>query len=338
VNRRFFDKLDFGLPDDELVEQFQQAIIEGARLEEHIEPAPEDVEAIWRCAREGGPRTRREAVKLIVDFLPCTWDDLQAWALDPCDGIRDAAVYAIEDDSSQAGRLARQDKARAARLIEEAVSRYRDDHHPVFVMHRPAVEGEDWREPAWDAANRLFDLNDPELSTALVCGFFEHVIPELDWGPEDRHIRPWIEGGDRRRKIALLAVAKFAGAAEGRMPEIVRSLASGPDTEVAALAKSVLDGTTPYDDLWEGLAKTSEQQTGHSPGQPRPGQHVPDDQRTALRRQASSRRVTDPGNPRPGQHVPDDQDFRPFRAFAIGENMTNSKLIAQHSAGGRLDD
>ena len=93
----------------------------------------------------------------------------------------------------------------------------------------------------------LLDLDDPDMTTILQCGYFEDVVEHFKMGPSDPHIRPWIEGNQRNRKCVLLEIAKWLRLDEQFLFDIVSVLAADSDECVASCARRLLDWKTSQD-------------------------------------------------------------------------------------------
>lgn len=208
----------------------------------------EDVESAKGHSRNPNPKVRGNWIRYLLENGPCTWDDLQTWTLDPVEEIRWQVLYAMGNDWDVAGYLCSSDKTRAINILIEAATRYGDMQIGI-TMRELSEKDAQWLEVTWKAADRLLQGATPQLVSALECGYFEHVIPDNNWGSEDPHIRPWVAHGGNWRKLMLLRIAAYQGMNEGRLRDIILSLARDKDQEIASLAQGMLDGRLSYADM-----------------------------------------------------------------------------------------
>jgi hypothetical protein len=246
-----FDGIDLTLPDEQFAEWLEFVLQQRVGVDEDgnqlATPSGQEIELLRTWAARGGPDTRRVAVRFLVDNGPCSWEDLETWSQDPDQDIRYPVVSGPIFDPVR--QMLESDKPRWVRLLTEAAWRYPDDYQPAFVLRDLAAENPAALDLTWEAASSLWDVNDPELNTMLFVGYFEHVIPDLGLGPDDKHVEPWITGADQGRQRLLLQIATCWGLDAGRMREIVQALAGSKVKNTAELARGVLNGSVGYDDL-----------------------------------------------------------------------------------------
>lgn len=245
-----FDGIDLSLPDEQLAEWLSFVLDRRSAVDDDdnqvVTLSGQETELLRKWSRAAGPKTRRVAVGFLVDFCPCSWDELETWARDDDQDVRHQVVYG---GYGLAREQLRSDKARWICLLSEAAERYPDDYQPSFVLRDLASENLETLDLTWDAANRLLDTNDAELNTMLYVGYFEHVVPDMGMGPDDRHVEPWIRGSDEKRQRMLLRIAAYWGLDNGRMQEVVEALTRAKVRCVAGLARDVLDGRVGYADV-----------------------------------------------------------------------------------------
>lgn len=247
-----FDRIDLTLPDEQLAERLKHVLeqrVEAADEETRAIPVSnEETELLLKWSREAGRKTRRVAVEFLVDYEgPCLWEDLETWAQDEDQDVRYPVVSGPMTDSIEAMIVA--DKARWIGLLSQAAERYPDDYQPAFVLCDLAKQEPEWLELTWDAAESLLNIGDPELYTMLEVSYFEHVIPDLGLGPDDKHIRRWLSGSDGTRQRILLGIAAYWGLESGKMREIVEALTHTKDKQIASIAEGVLAGRVKYGDI-----------------------------------------------------------------------------------------
>lgn len=246
-----FDGIDLSLPDEQLSEWLHFVIRHRVGVDQAGNQLPtpgnDEIDLLQQWSREAGPKTRRVAVQFLIDHGPCSWEDLETWALDVDQDVRYPVVSGPIFDPVEAMILA--DKARWVRLLSRAAERYPDDYQPAFALFDLTRKNRETLDLTWDVAESLLNIGDPELYTMLEVSYFEHVIPDLGLGPDDKHIRRWLSGSDGTRQRMLLGIAAYWGLDSGKMREIVEALTHARDKHIASIAEGVLAGRVKYGDI-----------------------------------------------------------------------------------------
>lgn len=207
---------------------------------ESPELSAEDEATVRGCLTDPSPVVREKAVHVLGTFGPCTWDDLRSWFLDPDKEVR-STVRSDADVPGASGLLCHSNLERFIQLLADAWATYPEDGGPDVMMTMGAcMKPQSWLEPTWHAAERLLDVGNADINLSLQCGYFESVIQHFGMGPDDPHIRPWIEGEKQNRKWVLLEIANWLRMKEANLCEIVATLAEDADADIAAGAREVL--------------------------------------------------------------------------------------------------
>lgn len=210
--------------------------------------APDDIAAAKDYTNHPDPKIRIRWISFLTENGPCTWDDLQAWTQDPDENIRWQTFYSMGNKMDAAGYLCASDKPRCISILTNAATKYVDMQ--IGITMRELVEWDDeWLDLTWQAADRLIDASKHELRTALECGYFEHIVSDSNWGPDDPHILAWIEGDNTKKKMILLRIATYWGVGAGRMRDIVETLSRSTDLEISSLACGILEGRLTHSDI-----------------------------------------------------------------------------------------
>lgn len=256
ASRQLFDGIDLSLPDEQFAEWLEHVLDQRVEIDSDdnsiVTISADEIALLQKWSRDAGPKTRRVAVEFLVHYGPCGWDDVEAWVLDSDEAVRSCAMDDVHTfgELTVGGRLCRADKKRWIDLIASAAERYPEEcFSAIDTLRWFAVDGDEWLEHTWNAANRLLDLNNVDLNTSLIVSYFEDVVWQLGWGPENSYLQPWIRGKDGWRQIILLRIATWLNLDEGRMREIVQALTQSKVKDVAILAQGVLDGRVGYADL-----------------------------------------------------------------------------------------
>lgn len=251
-----FDGIDLSLPGEQLAEWLKYVLDQRVELDSEdnriVTICSEEVEQLQKLSREAGPKTRCVVAEFLMYHGPCSWDDLEAWILDSCKDVRERVIGDIQTfgDHTVGGRLCSGDRKRCVDLIARSCEMNPGESDMLLTELCFFATGEPgWLELTWEAANRLLDIDNTELSTSLVVCYFEHVIPDLGWGPDDPHIRPWIEGEDHRRQIFLLKIAAWCRFEPECLRVIVKALTHSKVKEIRALARGLVGGHLSYSDM-----------------------------------------------------------------------------------------
>jgi len=244
--------------DPELSGAEQSEVLEGMldrRVQSAVEAgcAPdlvqEDVDLLRQFATDTSPDVRAVAVDFLASHGPCTWKDVEDWAQDPDEVVRQNVMSRMDNKFWAAGRLCDKAKEQCSDILVLVIGRY-VDYAAANLMDSLRKQGDEWLELTWLAAEEILDLKRPELTLLITCCYLERLIPESEWGPEDLHIREWIEGDDPDRKTTLLKIANYRGIEEGRMADIVDALQSDPNERIASMAQGILHGRIAVGELW----------------------------------------------------------------------------------------
>lgn len=244
VPERLFDlsEHDVSTP-DKLLEVMQQRadICLGKMLREEIERSlpKEDAEVLWEYSRHENPEVRAIAVSVLLQMRPVDWESLEMWLADPDEPVRQEADFALSVFSMSSGELSFTDKQAYAGLFA-----LHAEHNHSFSIHASyLVQDEEWLDAFWPEVERLLDLDDDQLRLGIECGLLENVLRCGGLGSDDPHIKPWIEGTNTRRKMALLAVADWFSMIEKEktnLYDIAFLLSQDSNEEVSNKAKAIL--------------------------------------------------------------------------------------------------
>lgn len=198
-----------------------------------------DEEAVRGSLADPAPAVRAKAVYIVGHWGDADWEDFRLWFLDPDKVVREEAMSVLDLSKVPSDG----DKEQFVGLLEASWKAYPEDIGPGISMSIKATSAEarakgGWLGLTWRAAERLLDLDNEQITDALVCGYFEDTIRKM--GPDDPHIRPWIEGTDKRRKDVLLGVANWLGLRRDNLRAIVEALANDVDSDIAKSARGVL--------------------------------------------------------------------------------------------------
>ncbi|MHB9023591.1 MAG: hypothetical protein ACYC7E_05370 [Armatimonadota bacterium] len=176
------------------------------------------------------------------------WEDMEALALNPSEAIR---TKVIDQLFGPVADLINTDTERFCRILIAVAEQYADYTAGRLLAERS--EDDILLEIIWPEMLRLLDKNDTDLNTMLLCAYFEHVIPEHNWGPDDPHLLPMISATGSIRQWTLLAAAAWQGLEEGRFREIVQALLRAKDAKVASIARGIIEGRIRYSDQAGGF-------------------------------------------------------------------------------------
>jgi hypothetical protein len=240
VTKRWLEPLDPELSGAEQADVLE-AVLDG-RVESAVEAgtapylAQDDLDLLRQFTKDSYPEVRAVAIEFLASHGPCSWLDLEVWAKDPDEVVRQNVLSRMDSSFWAAGKLCAKDKEQCSDIIVSVIGTY-VDYAAANLMDSLRTQGDEWLELTWMAAEDILDLKRPELTLLLTCCYLEKLLPESEWGPEDLHIREWIEGDDADRKIALLKIANYRGIDEGRMADVVDALQSDPNEQIAAMAQ-----------------------------------------------------------------------------------------------------
>lgn len=232
-------------------------------------PSEEYIELLRSYTEGEDSDNRRYGIGQLCAYGLVSWEDIEKWVLDADEDVRRRVISAIEG-SGAACELRRTDEARAIALLEKTIARY-VDYSASHALLWISQESDQMLELTWAAADRLQRLENQDIYTAILVGYFEDVITGNNWGPDDPHIRPWIENLDVVGRSTLFNVAWWNGLGDGRLREIMETLARDSDPETASAAKKLLDRNEPKDQpLPERQVRDQKKPTkGRKPGKPR---------------------------------------------------------------------
>lgn len=204
------------------------------------ELSTEDEAIVRGCLTDPSPGVRGKAVYVLGNLGPVTWDDLTAWLLDPSEDVRMTTSSHADLSLTPVGQLCDTDRDRCAMLLADSWIAYPEHGgiSPTLTMQGMHEDG--WLEPTWRAAERLLDVGNDNITSSLRCGYFEDMVKHFGMGPDDPHIRPWIEGSDKTRKSILLAIASWLQMREDNLCAIVGALVDDADPEIADCAREML--------------------------------------------------------------------------------------------------
>jgi hypothetical protein len=231
MSERLLDIVDPSLPDEQFAEWLDYAL-------DRVELASDEVELVRKWSREAGPKTRYSASNYLFWHGPCSIEDIEAWAMDAEEGVRSLIADVV--DICPGSKVLFADKERFARLVSAVAERFPNDFSPIHTLRDFTKKDSEWLELSWREANRLLDIDNADLTSVLIVSYFEHVIVEQNWGPDDPHIRSWVYGNDAKRKQILLEVACWMGLDDGRLREIVQALAKSQDKDISSCAECAL--------------------------------------------------------------------------------------------------
>lgn len=196
----------------------------------------EDEAIVRSCLADQSPKVREAVIDALVDLNAVTWEDLEVWLFDADEDVRGSARQAIRGPSREEA-----DDERIVTLLERSFKAFPDDWGPDVAMTMMACMSPGaFLELTWQAAERLLDYGNGKIALSLQCGYFESVIQQFNMGPDDRHIRPWVQGSDSKRKNLLLAVAGWLRLREENLVAIASALAGDADAEISDLARRML--------------------------------------------------------------------------------------------------
>jgi hypothetical protein len=217
----------------------------------------EDISLLRDYAKELDPNVRLTAIKILCDEAEdLTWEELEEWALDPDEKIRDWVLFRL----SFGGELIESDRSRFMDILVRVKETYEasDVGNTFWSL---AHNSDDWLDLTWNAAGRLIDLEREQITGSLCAGYVENVLTYLKLGPDDPRVKSWVDGDKSERKFVLLGVVEWLGFGEGRLREITEALSHDTDAEVAEFAKELIER--------EKILDRHEQKKTRKPGKPR---------------------------------------------------------------------
>lgn len=208
---------------------------------ESSELSAEDEAVVRECLTDPSPAVREKSVYVLGNLGPVTWDDVTAWLLDPSEDVRNTACMHAELSLTPVGQLCDADKDRCAMLLADSWIAWPRAGGVSVTLSMQGMHEEGWLEPTWRAAERLLGVGNEDITASLRCGYFEDMVKHFRMGPDDPHIRPWIEGDDKTRKHILLAIASWLQMREDNLCAIVAALKDDSDPEIANCARKMLE-------------------------------------------------------------------------------------------------
>jgi len=207
----------------------------------------DDVVLLRQWTENSEPFVRQGAVQALCEFGPVNWEDLEAWLCDENEDVVRMVIWSMENHitKSAAWSLCESDKKKCAVLLCEVVKQKAS--MAVAIQLRMLADEDEWLEIIWPKAEEVLDAGGD--LTAIIVGFFEDVIKERNWGPDDPHLCHWFEPEYELRQYALLKVAAWMGLNEGRLREIVERLTQSSHAEIVRIACGVLKGSIGYGDF-----------------------------------------------------------------------------------------
>lgn len=227
------------LSDQELADWLAWAITVDAQSPTE-EESDMDLQILREYAKHQSPPVRKAAIEYLLYEASITWEDLEAWALDPDEEVR---TLVIDDNmgsnNTELGKFCRTDKKRFVDLLARAVEQY-EDYTAGRVLRSVSAEDDELLELVWSAAEYLIGLDDPGVNTIVWVNLVEHIVPDHNWGPDDPHVRRWIESDNPTGKILLLDAADYLHLKGGKWREITEALTHDSDPEIASCARQIL--------------------------------------------------------------------------------------------------
>lgn len=202
---------------------------------------PDYVRLVRERSKDLDPVRRKPWIEILAEHGPCTWEDLWTWLTDSSPEVRQAVSWKLDTEYRRCGELCASDPARCIDIVGRAGG-CTDDRGTGGALYDLSRKSPEWLELTWREADRLVDVGGQNLHSGLVVGYFEDVIPA--WGPDDPHIRPWLDGDNVQRKCILLEVASWNGLDDGHLREIVQTLTHDSDDGVREWASNLLSGRT----------------------------------------------------------------------------------------------
>lgn len=241
IPKSYYHEIGTSLLESERLHVLEEADLR--RREDGVGGAPlseSDIEVLYELSRDYDALIRKLAITILSrEASSLTWDDIEGWLLDPDTKVRESAFVAALAEPVTA-RLCESDKQRFLNIVLKGAQLY-DDGIFAMILRHLSEKNEEWRDLTWETANQLINVGEPFVFASLVTGYFEHVISGNNWGPDDVHLRPWIEGTDTVRKGILLDVGAYLHLIGGKLREIVEALSHDPDEKIAQDAKVILD-------------------------------------------------------------------------------------------------
>ena len=242
IPKRFFDLSGYDLSS---VGKLREALQQGAdfymgwvnSVERDLPLPAEDVEVVRSYVGHEDSGIRAVLAKMLAQEGSITWEDLEAWLMDPDINVREETAFALSMSFFSAGSLCRTDKKRCAHLLAASAERYHSLSVEAWSLSR---DDDEWLDAFWPEVERLLDLGDEDLYYNIVCGFLEDVLRYRHFGPDDPHIKPWIESCSVERKMALLGVAGWLGINDPKLHGIADALVHDDSAEVSNTAKAIL--------------------------------------------------------------------------------------------------
>lgn len=205
---------------------------------------PAEVDFVRSFARDKSGFVRAAAVQYLATKGPVSWDELESWLLDPAEEVRLQVLQQMGSEFDAVGTLCATDLSRSIDLVIKSYMLF--PHVEADLWLREMAERDDATfDAVWRAAETVLDCENFDAISAIVIGFFEDVIPDRNWGPDDRHIQPWIEGDEWNRKAALLNIGEYLHLNYGKTREIVEALSRDTNPEIADRAKRILAEDAP---------------------------------------------------------------------------------------------
>lgn len=240
--KRFFDLSGYDLSS---VGKLREALRQGAdfylgwvnSVETDLPLPAEDIEVVRHYIGHEDPGIRAVLVKMLAQEGSITWEDLETWLMDPDINVREEIGFALSMSFFSAGSLCRNDKKRCAHLLAASAERYHSLSVEAWSLSR---DDDEWLDAFWPEIEHLLDSEDWELCNNLTCGYIEDVLKYRNFGPDDPHIKSWIEGESIARKMALLGVARWLGVEDPNLHAITNALTHDSSAEVSDVAKAIM--------------------------------------------------------------------------------------------------
>lgn len=243
---RYFTTIDQNLTDGYLAVQIWQALQFFAEVEEfvfaetgeHLKLPDEDVAVLRRWAQDPDAAIRKAAIEALIALGYVRWEDLACWGSDEVEDIRWGLLDPSPGEPLQT--LYDSEPDQYIRILIKAAE-LRADYTAGRILRD--LSADDQRlERIWPEMERLLDIADPDLTTMVMVTYFEDVITEHNWGPNDRHLTSWMDGSKPNRQWVLLGIASYMGLHEGKLKAIVEALSHAQHPDIAAVAREMLHG------------------------------------------------------------------------------------------------
>ncbi|MEN6370503.1 MAG: hypothetical protein ABFD64_00665 [Armatimonadota bacterium] len=234
-DQRWFEPVEPKLSADErarLIEESSRRYFDATKDNPDYTLTAEDVELLLAYSKDTDPRIRKTAVSTLLDGAELDWENIENWALDPEKDVREEALshlmFTVHDEETIEWYVW---------LLSEIIANYADDQAVVALSWIASQNGK-WLDLTWQAADKLLDSDDEDVTDLITHGYFENVLRESR-GPEDPQVAAWIKSGDKRRKNLLLDIVAWLPDYDGHLEKIAAAMINDPDEEIAKKARKL---------------------------------------------------------------------------------------------------